>query len=567
MKHGRGLLVVGVLALSGCAMERQSSEIATREENLWGQVTTTSTRPFVLASAFMMMSDDSGCSATLVAPDRLITAAHCLCDTSTGNVVFAQLPNAEFKIVDASWPSNAKVCGDDWMTTSDEDPVAYSPWDVAVLTIAPDQMTGQLPGITPVTPYLADTDIGFDTGRIAQSIWAVGYGNNVPAEWDPDACIGCGVRRSGPLEEVEMASDPCDVPLEVDCFRARILRARAIDGGEITEFSQGDSGGGLFLNVDRFATGMESLVGVASHYLDDDENKQRWAPLGHSGDFLWDALGMPPTFTLAQQLVGTAIYGRGHVRVNDRARVVIPGNPNSGRRVVAGGYVRIGVDAFAGDVRARDSVEVADRGRTTSVQTSRRLYVGNGANTGPSLQGEFMKFDDFSLAVPFPNPTTPLQVVESGQIRTLTAGPQGNWAVRSGGTLRLSQPGVYIFSELSLNSNSTLQAFTTPVWIYIMSSQLQLHGRVMSSASRVMVGAPNALSGGILGEFQATLVAPNALIHADMVAGAKIAGSIFVREFELHQGRFFEHIPFANAAGVAHPWVPTCPPGAFTPCS
>jgi hypothetical protein len=239
-------------------MERQSSDIATSEENLWGQVTTTSTRPFVLASAFMMMPS-SGCSATLVAPDRLITAAHC-----TGNIVFAQLPNAQFPIVGASWPSNAKVCGDDWATTSDEDPVAYSPWDIAVVTIGPDPMTGQLPGITPVTPYLADTDIGFDTGRIAQSIWAVGYGNNVPAEWDPNACIGCGVRRSGPLEDVEMASDPCDVPLEVDCFRARILRARAIDGGEITEFSPLGSLRRLSLGCARHATHLH--VGAAARW-------------------------------------------------------------------------------------------------------------------------------------------------------------------------------------------------------------------------------------------------------------------------------------------------------------
>jgi len=561
---GLGLGIVSAFAMSGCGADIGEYEVATDQDPLFGSVTETSNRPFVLATALVMTTTGT-CSGTLVSPTRVITAAHCLCEGSAVSVSFAQLPGAQFPVVSATWPPNAKVCGDDWSTTSDEDPVAYSPWDVAVLTIGPDA-AGMPPAVTPVVPYLADPDIGLDTQRIRQGIWAVGYGTNAPAEWTPDNCLGCGTRRSGPINNVSMVSDACDVPFEVDCFRARLWRAAGIEGGEITEFARGDSGGGLFLNVDSGAT--EYLVGVCSHFYDGDPaNKQRWAPLGHSGDFLWDAIGLPPTLTLAEQLANTAIYGKGPVRVNDRARVVIPGNANNGRRVVAGGYVRIGVDALAGDVRARDSVEVADRGRAGSVQSSRRIYIRNGATTGATLEGEFMKFEDFSLSVPFPSSSTPLQVVESGVTRTLAAGPQGSWAVRAGGVLRLTDPGVYVFTQLSLDANSTVQALATPVWIYVMSSHLQFHGRLISSGSRAMVGAPNAQGGTILNEFHATLVAPNALIHADMVAGAKIAGSVFAREFELHQGRFLEHVPFASAANVPYPWIPTCPPGAFTPCS
>src|SRR5690606_28677833 len=231
--------------------------------------------------------------------NQVLTAAHCLCGSQTGTVTFADntgnvTPGARtWPILGVAFPSNARVCGSEWADWTEDDPAFHQPFHVALVTIGPDA-TG-LPPITPSPMFLGDAGTGIATLSLLNNVWAVGYGNNFPAPWNPegDRCAGCSIRRSGPIGQVFYGDDPCSyagpIPLEQDCYESPLWYARSISEGNFSEPAQGDSGGGLFFNIELTCTNSNQgtmtpgvLGGVLSGWHSAEDTRARWAPLGHS---------------------------------------------------------------------------------------------------------------------------------------------------------------------------------------------------------------------------------------------------------------------------------------------
>jgi hypothetical protein len=542
-----------MLAACGGAQDADfEPDTATTDDALWGSVNQIESRPFIPAVGQLLLKNINGgvvlkCTATVVRSNKLLTAAHCFCNSS--------ITQGTIRFGDANGLTTGQPeFGFDSWTVHPQSSCSFGEnsevHDVAVITLPTP-----LVGVRSVPPFLGNPEINFMT-FLNPPFWSVGYGNNVDA-FTTSACVGCDIRRSGQLNTVRPERDPCNIPLESDCWNGVMWSAKAIEDGASVEISLGDGGGPLFFNVDSpFLT----VAGVAATVTEDGDSTSRWAPGGENDDWLWSALEFPFTFTLAQARAARAVYARGTLRINDRARVVTNAAGTIGANVLAEGDVRIGVEAVVNNVNSRGAVELADRSRTGIVSARGNIFRAGTAITTGTIPGEFQKFEDFSLTSPAAAANMNLSV-QNGQTVNLAAGVHGNVTVFGGGTLNLAS-GLHIFSRIQLESNSIMNVNTlSPTWLFLTTNGgLVFRGRVEGNASNLFVGAPSATSVTLGNGWNGTLVAPNAAVTADMVTGAVLRGQFFTRTFELHQGRFLFFVPFSRG------WTPTCTSG-FTQCS
>lgn len=295
-----------------------------------------------------------------------------------------------------------------------------------------------------------------------------------------------------------MAPIPCSyilgIPLEYDCYNSPLIFAESIGEGNGSEPSRGDSGGGLFFNVDigcvdtNVVTSAARVIGgVLSSWHEAEDTRSRWASFGLSQKWICDRLHVPPSRLLADARTSNdAIYAQGAVGINDRARVVADASGSIGATITAGASVNIGVDAVVGTVRANGNLTLRERAQLLgSAQMTGNLIKQNGTTLRDGMiDGLCSKIEPVSLTAPFPPGTTDLEVLN----------PRGHGGI-------IVQPAQWI---------------------------------------------------GIYGEWRGTLVAPKATVVADMRDGAKSVGSFFVGSFTLHQGRWLQ------ASGFQAPWTPTC---------
>jgi hypothetical protein len=560
--------LVGLLVLAtGCGAPVDSAELdeleATGSEPLIGAVNQIDNHPFSAAVARINFLSPAGaaagsCTGTLVAPNKVITAAHCFCGSIGGGTLqFADatgnIPGTAPTFAFNQWqiPPDVQLCGGvDWVNDTAR--------DIAVITLQ-----APFPTATPAQVFLGHPEIAVETGRLNQTWWSIGYGNNTPIGLVPGRCVGCNVRRSGAWNQVGPERDACTsfiIPFEFDCWNGVLWSAKSIEDGNSMEASNGDSGGPLFFNVDS------ALPPVVSGAFSHGDGFSRWSTFGENADFLWGAIGLPFTLTLAEQRAGTAVYAKRSLRINDRAHVQFGVSANAGARVVAGAGttnagVRIGVEAFVGDVRARGTIFLEDRSRVGAVFSKDRIHRRNGVIASvPPLAAEFQRFEDFDIASPFV-PFNTTTNVGPGASTSMAPGVHGNTTVFGNSTLTLGA-GLHIFNRLQLESGSQLALGAGPVWVFVNAGgSLIFRGQVTGNAANHLIAAPNASSIFIGNNFQGTLVAPRASVTADMVTNALLAGAFFVNDFELHQGRFLQFVPFTRN------WIPTCLGGGFTGCN
>ncbi len=573
---GRGIVcffgAAELLLATSCAVEVGSSTeaLSSSSDDLFGCTAESRIAPFVTSSARLNLGD-ALCSATLVAPNQLISAAHCFCEGTTGTVNFADsngsVPTGAraWPILNVAWPDNAKTCthGGDWADSSENDASFHQPWDIAIVTIGPDAL-GTLPAITPTRMYLGDADIAFQTRSLTQEVWSVGYGNNAPAPWtaEPERCLGCSIRRSGPVGDVRYGADPCSylgpIPLEQDCYNSPIFFAKSISEGNLSETSKGDSGGGLFFNIDisctnsNLGTAVPGVVaGVLSAWSDDD-TRSRWASFGLSQRFICDRLNVPLARTALQQR-SDAVYARSSLTLNDRTRVVTDDAGHVPADVSSSGPVNLGVQAFVGNIRANGSVWLRDRSVVQgAVLATGNIVPQNGVVVqSGTTDGSCTKFADFSLVSPFPAGTSDVTVPNDGVSILSPGGSIRDVTVRARGKLRLSS-GAYAFRNVNVEAGATLEIADNS-WVYVTGTDYQIiRGDMVANPAKVLIGFPNASNVLLSGDWRAALVAPKGNVIADMHDLAKIEGNFFVDAFTLHQGRWFQAVPFLAA------WVPTC---------
>jgi hypothetical protein len=579
--------------------------VSVSSEALFGASTQNDTTDYVRAVAQMLTVDGWNCSGSLVASDKILTAAHCLCHGSPAYVWFAD--NGGSKQVDSngnlleSWPvldwwfpANAKMCGD-YVTWSDDDPDNHSAWNIAILQIGKSTQQNRLPPFPQTPILLGDPTAAWTSGRIqpfpvdpsdplrntypGSYYQAVGYGTNGPQDMTQN-CFGCSTRRLGLLTNVSFGNDTCGIA-SWDCYNTPIFRASSAKAGNTAEASGGDSGGPLvFLDT---VTNKKVIGAVYSGYvlsfISTEGTKMRWAPTGtaDNADLLWQTLGLPYTETLNSIKQHVAIYARAAAYVDDRAKVIkVVNGVQLGVDVLAGSAgMRIGADAIAGNVRARGNIELADRSQVGSVISTGSVVRGMNVTASSIVQAEYMRFEDFSLSAPAYTSVGPSATIESGNTVPLPPGKYGYYSVRGGGVLNIA-PGLYQFADLNLESNSIVRRTdinaNAKTWIFIYQSgysSINLKGKLLAPDGAMFIGIPGNPSPPpatyvfINDQFDATLVAPNAWVDADLSSQhASLVGSIFGDTVYFHQGAVLGYIPFTSN------WTPVCTSGGgFTNCN
>lgn len=347
-------------------------------------------------------------------------------------------------------------------------------------------------------------------------------------------------------------------------IRSRLLEfsaifRKSISDGNLSEPSQGDSGGGLFFNVDIGCTNSNQgttnpglLGGVLSGWSSQSSKASRWASFGLSQRFICDRLNVPLARTALEQR-SDAVYARSSLTLNDRVRVVADDAGQIPADVSASGQVTLGVEAFVGNIRANGSVWLRDRSLVEgTVRATGNIVKQNGVVVLPgSLEGFCTKFDDFTLTAPFAPGISDL-MVNNDSTRTIGPGDSiRDLTVRARGTLALSS-GLYVFRNINVEAGASLLV-PSDTWVYITGSGDQyIRGDMTANAAHVFFGFPNAKTVLLGGEWRAALVAPKGNVIGDMHDMAKLEGNFFVDAFTLHQGRWLEAVPFLGS------WIPTC---------
>jgi hypothetical protein len=351
--------------------------------------------------------------------------------------------------------------------------------------------------------------------------------------------------------------------LEADCYESPLIYAESISEGNWSEPSKGDSGGGLFFNVDLACTNSNQgtsatgiLAGVLSAWNEAEDTRSRWAPLGHSGKFICDRLNVPPVRTFTQQR-SDAITAFGTINLNDRSRVLAEPTGVFGATVSAGGTVNVGTDALVGAVNANGDVWLRERANVqNAVRATGNITTQNGVTTGSRTEGTCTKFDAFSIGAPAA-PGTVDRTVENIRGPALADFPLApadnvrNLTVRARVRL-IFQPGLYVFRDIDVEQGAVLK-IPANTWIFVTGSgQQRILGDIDADAAKLFWGFPDASSILLGGEWRGAMVAPKASVVGDMRDLAMLSGNFFVDNFTLHQGRWLFAVPFLGS------WVPTC---------
>lgn len=280
---------LAMLALASACVEERPSE-APRQQSaqaLYGvgvQVDNTATAGFV-GTVGRLFAPGTSCSGTAIARNKFLTAAHCVCnngqvaDPTKMSVFFPQAGGSTYNVATvAIHPKALAAC-----------PFGTArPYDFAVLTFfAPIPVTVMA---APAQVYFSNADSAWSAGYIGEPASLVGFGNQGKGTGAPND----GSRRFGPALWLYPDYDPCDKPLEQDCWSGVMWKSPE-DANLTTVPGKGDSGGPLF--VTRKSGGV-AVAGVFSGWITGPQTSPKigifttslWAATSNAAKFIADQI-------------------------------------------------------------------------------------------------------------------------------------------------------------------------------------------------------------------------------------------------------------------------------------
>jgi len=220
--------------------------------------------------AYIFAGGTGLCTGTLIAPDAVLTAAHCAEQAGPGDLVF--FGPSVFEVGDTVDVAEALVHPDYDPTT------AYA--DVAVLRL--DDESG-------VTPVILNADAMYDSAWRGEMLHAVGYGNA-----DSYTGLTMGIKRETDVEIVDVGSEllyhetagqnTCSGdsggPLFADEDGAWVQVAVASFVYPADTYEDYCSGGGGDVRVDAHLAWIHEQLGWEPPETDDDDDDDTGAPEG-----------------------------------------------------------------------------------------------------------------------------------------------------------------------------------------------------------------------------------------------------------------------------------------------
>lgn len=213
------------ITVMGCAAGQITGPPDETSSNIIGGTTDTGDPSVVILFAQQNGSTQGSlCTASVISPTVLLTAAHCVDPAEVGtNVTFQVFTGYDFNSNNGQWLPVAKVDHDPQFSSSN----LNGGHDVGIVV---------LQNATSLKPLPFNTSSAI-TGMAGQAVRLVGYGNN-----NGQTGTGAGIKRQVTTTLIDVSS----LLLHI--------------GDDAHETCQGDSGGPAFMNMN----GVETIVGVTS---------------------------------------------------------------------------------------------------------------------------------------------------------------------------------------------------------------------------------------------------------------------------------------------------------------
>ncbi len=524
-----------------------------------------------------------GCTGTLVAPNKVLFAAHCTCGSLEG-WTFAlphlqDVPASRIGVLDCSGADATAQCFSgtavrhpEFNCSSDNlEQFRTAGTDLAVLTLD-NPVPASL--ATPQPVYLGQFWADFlGTGGIA-----AGFGNfaeDFHCNDSPIIGISEFTRRQWTGFGIAEEYDPCDALFfEGACADVPYYFSPV---SSPMRLGRGDSGSALF----GIRHGIPMVIGVwygnkcpetggaagiAKHVWAETADRHNFffnRPLGHNAVWIAENIDLPFATTVEEIRSMAALFSNNILRLNDRASVLSQNPSGAALTVTATGpamgrgtQLDVGVEAQTRNILAGGKLSLNHRAVVNGdISATFYLKQPDAVVTGAEHFDTVIRVPDALESVTLIQSTTSSQDISlntpsGGAVNTLAIAPGHYRDIRLKPFTRLQlSAGVYVVRNFLADTDSIVEFSLLDATYLVVTGSFLWRGT--TNGGQGLIGLK---SGGKIENFiTGTIVSPSSQ-HAVVVDtagdGPAMLGAIFAGWIEIHQGKQIKHVPFG------FPWAP-----------